>query len=395
MLKDNVLVIHGGGPTPVINASLYGVLKEAGENINIGKVYGAVGGTQGVLNEEFVDLMKIPEEEKQRLLSTPASVIGSSRFALEKEDYEKMPGIFKKYGIRFVLLNGGNGTMDTCGNISRACGQDIKVVGIPKTIDNDIAVTDHTPGYGSAARYLAGTVREVAEDVRSLPIHVCVIEAMGRNAGWLTAASVLARRDKEDAPHLIYLPERPFVEEEFLEDVKKVYDRLGYAIVVASEGLKDKDGEPVVEPVFRTERAVYYGDVGSYLATLVIRRLGIKARSEKPGICGRASIPWQSEVDRKEAVLAGREALRAAVEGESGIMIGFRRKDTGDGVYETETFRIPVGEVMMYEKKLPETYINSRGNDITDEFVKWCRPLIGGDLPQYISLKDYEKEEKR
>lgn len=394
-MKGNVLVIHGGGPTPVINASLYGVLEEAKENGNIEKVYGAVGGTQGVLNEDFVDLMKIPEEEKERLLFTPASVIGSSRFALEEEDYEKMPAIFRKYGIRFVLLNGGNGTMDTCGKISRVCGQDIKVVGIPKTIDNDIAVTDHTPGYGSAARYLAGTVKEVSEDVRSLPIHVCVIEAMGRNAGWLTAASVLARKDKGDAPHLIYLPERPFDEEEFLEDVREVYDRLGYAVVVASEGLKNKDGEPIVEPVFKTERAVYYGDVGSYLAMLVIRRLGIKARSEKPGICGRASIPWQSETDRREAVLAGREALRAAVEGESGVMIGFKRVATEDGGYETATFRVPIEEVMMYEKKLPETYINDRGNDITDEFAKWCQPLIGGELPQYICLKDYEKEEKR
>lgn len=393
-MKKNVLVIHGGGPTPVINASLYGVLKGAGEHENIGKVYGAVGGTQGVLNEDFVDLMKIPEEERQMLLFTPASFIGSSRFALDEEDYEKMPSIFRKYGISFVLLNGGNGTMDTCGKISRACGGDIKVIGIPKTIDNDIAVTDHTPGYGSAARYLAGTVREVSEDVRSLPIHVCVIEAMGRNAGWLTAASVLARRDKKDAPHLIYLPERPFDEEEFLEDVKKVYDRLGYAVVVASEGLKDKDGKPIVKPVFKTERAVYYGDVGSYLSTLVIRRLGIKARSEKPGICGRASIPWQSEVDREEAVRAGREALRAAVDGESGIMIGFKRTNTGDGEYKTETFRVPIEEVMMYEKKLPPIYINERGNDITDSFVKWCRPLIGGELPGYICLDDYEKEDK-
>lgn len=394
-MKENVLVIHGGGPTPVINASLYGVLKEAGENRNVGKVYGAVGGTQGVLREDFVDLMQIPEEEREVLLSMPASLIGSSRFALKEEDYEKMPDIFRKYGIRFVLLNGGNGTMDTCGKISRACGNDIKVVGIPKTIDNDIAVTDHTPGYGSAARYLAGTVREVSEDVRSLPIHVCVIEAMGRNAGWLTAASVLARRDREDAPHLIYLPERPFDEDAFLEDVKKVYNRLGYAVVVVSEGLKDKNGEPIVEPVFKTERAVYYGDVGSHLAELVICRLGIKARSEKPGICGRASIPWQSEIDREEAVQAGREALRAALEGESGVMIGLKRADTEEDKYKAETFRVPIKEVMMYEKKLPEEFINEKGNDITDSFVNWCRPLIGGDLPRYISLKDYEKEGKR
>ena len=188
----------------------------------------------------------------------------------------------------------------------------IRVIGIPKTIDNDIAVTDHTPGYGSAARYIAATTHEVGEDVKSLPIHVCVVEAMGRNAGWITAASALARKEKGDAPHLIYLPERPFNEEEFLEDVKKLYDELGGVVVVASEGLKDKDGKPIVPPIFKTERATYYGDVSAHLANLVIQKLGIKARSEKPGICGRASIAWQCQTDRDEAVLAGREALRSS-----------------------------------------------------------------------------------
>lgn len=394
-MKDNVLVIHGGGPTPVINSSLYGVIKQAEESGRIGKVYGALGGTAGVLEEDFLDLLQIPEEKRELLLRTPASVIGSSRFALEDEDYSRMPRIFRKYGIRYVLLNGGNGTMDTCGKISRVCGGDIKVVGIPKTIDNDIAVTDHTPGYGSAARYLAGTVHEVGEDVRSLAIHVCVVEAMGRNAGWLTASAALARKKEGDAPHLIYVPERPFNEEEFLKDVKELYDKQGQAVVVASEGLKDENGIPVAEPIYKTERAVYYGDVGSYLANLIVRRLGIKARSEKPGICGRASVPWQSKTDCDEAVLAGREALRAAMEGESGVMIGFRRKENPDGKYEAETFRIPIEEVMMYEKTLPDEYINEKGNDITDAFIRWCRPLTGEGVPEFLSLDEYEKEKKR
>ena len=391
-MEDNVLVIHGGGPTPVINASLYGVIEQAVESGGIGKVYGALGGTKGVLEEDSLDLLRVPEDERELLLRTPASAIGSSRFALEDGDYAKMPGIFRKYGIKYVLLNGGNGTMDTCGKIDEACGGEIKVVGIPKTIDNDIAVTDHTPGYGSAARFLAGTVHEVGEDVRSLPIHVCVVEAMGRNAGWLTAASVLARKEKGDAPHLIYLPERPFNEEEFLEDVKALYDRRGQVVVVASEGLRDADGNPVVEPIFRTERAVYYGDVSSYLAGLVVRRLGIKARGEKPGICGRASVPWQSEVDRKEAILAGKEALRAAMEGCSGVMIGFRRKEAPIGEYRMETFRVPIKEVMMYEKTLPDEYINERGNDVTEAFARWCSPLIGGEVPEFIRLDKYKKE---
>lgn len=219
-----------------------------------------------------------------------------------------MGAIFKKHDIRYVLLNGGNGTMDTCGKIYRACKDaGVCVVGIPKTIDNDIAITDHTPGYGSAARYIAETTAEVGVDVKALPIHVCIIEAMGRNAGWITAASALARKKPGDAPHLIYLPERPFKEEEFLEDVKRLYDQLGGVVVVASEGLKKENGEPIVPPIFKSGRSVYYGDVSAYLAELVIKNLGIKARSEKPGLCGRASIALQSSLDRDEAFwLAGK-----------------------------------------------------------------------------------------
>lgn len=394
-MEENVLVVHGGGPTPVINASLYGVIKEAKESKNVHKVYGAMGGTGAIFKEDFLDLLTVPEEELKLLLQTPATAIGSSRYALWEDDYKKMPDIFKKYNIRYVLLNGGNGTMDTCGKIHEACKDaGICVVGIPKTIDNDIAVTDHTPGYGSAARYIAATTHEVGEDVKAMPIHVCVIEAMGRNAGWITAASALARKEKGDAPHLIYLPERPFNEEEFLEDVKKLYDELGGVVVVASEGLKDKEGKPIVAPVFKTERAIYYGDVGAHLANLVIQKLGIKARNEKPGICGRASIAWQSATDRDEAVMAGREALMAALDGESGVMIGFKRVEGADGSYGVEPFRVPIEEVMMYEKEIPKSYINARGNDVTDEFVQWAKPLIGGELPEFTRLEKYEREKK-
>ena len=284
---ENVLVVHGGGPTAVINSSLYGVIEEAKESGRIDKVYGAIGGSEAIFKERFLDLMQFPEEKLKLLLETPATAIGSSRYALEQEDYEAMVGIFKKHDIKYVLLNGGNGTMDTCGKIYEVCkNEGICVVGVPKTVDNDIAITDHTPGFGSAARYIAATTEEVGADIKSLPIHVCVIEAMGRNAGWITAASVLARKKPGDAPHLIYLPERAFNEEEFLEDVKRLYDKLGGVVVVASEGLRGEDGEPIVPPIFKSGRATYYGDVSAYLANLVIQKLGIKARSEKHGICG-------------------------------------------------------------------------------------------------------------
>ncbi len=395
-MAENVLVVHGGGPTAVINSSLYGVLEEAKASGKIDKVYGAMGGSEAIFKERFFDLLQFPEEKLKLLLETPATAIGSSRYAMEEEDYKAMPEIFKKYDIKYVLLNGGNGTMDTCGKIYHACeGQGINVVGIPKTIDNDIAITDHTPGYGSAARYIAATTAEVGVDVKSLPIHVCIIEAMGRNAGWITAASALARKNPGDAPHLIYLPEFPFNEEEFLEDVKKLYDKLGGVVVVASEGLKDEKGEPIVPPIFKSGRATYYGDVSSHLANLVIKKLGIKARSEKPGICGRASIAWQSPVDRDEAVLAGREALKAAMNGESGVMIGFIRDETEDGSYKIHVERIPIEQVMLYERVIPESYVNERRNDVTEEFVNWCRPLIGPELRDFIDFNDYYKEDDK
>ena len=395
-MAENVLVVHGGGPTAVINSSLYGVIEEARESGRIDKVYGAIGGSEGILRERFMDLLKFPEEKLKLLLETPATSIGSSRYALEQKDYEAMVDIFKKHEIQYVLLNGGNGTMDTCGRIYEACkGEGIRVVGIPKTIDNDIAITDHTPGYGSAARHIAGTTAEVGVDVKSLPIHVWILEAKGRNAGWITAASALARKQPGDAPHLIYLPERPFHEDEFLEDVKRLYEEKGGVVVVVSAGLKTELGEPVVPPIFKTERATYYGDVGAFLAELVIRKLGIKARSEKPGICGRASIPWQSPVDRDEAILAGREALKAAMEGKSGVMVGFIRdveKEEAGGVYQMRVETIPIKEVMMYERTIPASYINQRGNDVTDEFIRWCRPLIGPELRDFIDFKEeYEK----
>ena len=386
-MTENVLIVHGGGPTAVINSSLYGVIEEAKKIGKFDKVYAAIGGSEGILKECFLNLLAFPEEKLKLLLETPATAIGSSRYALDQEDYEAMVGIFKKYEIKYVLLNGGNGTMDMCGRIYEVCkDKDIRVIGIPKTIDNDIAITDHAPGFGSAARYIAATTAEVGVDVKALPIHVCIIEAMGRNAGWITAASALARKKPGDAPHLIYLPERAFNEEEFLEDVKQLHKEKGGVVVVVSEGLKNEAGEPVVPPIFKTERATYYGDVSAYLAELVIKKLGIKARSEKPGICGRASIAWQSPVDRDEAVLAGREALKAAVAGQSGVMVGFIRDEEAEktnGVYRMHTEMIPIKEVMMYERTIPKSYLNERGNDVTEEFIRWCRPLIGPEFYEW------------
>lgn len=386
-MKCNLLVVHGGGPTAVLNSSLYGVITEAVKSDIIDKVYGAIGGSQAILNEDFHDLSTASKEKLDLLLQTPGTAIGSSRYALEQKDYDAMVEVFKKYNIKYVLFNGGNGTMDTCGKVSKVCkNEQINVVGIPKTIDNDISIIDHAPGYGSAARYIATTTAEIGQDVKSLPIHVCIIEAMGRNAGWITAASALARKNKMDAPHLIYLPERPFSEEEFLSDVKDLYDKLGGVVVVVSEGLKNKDGESIVPPIFKTDRAVYYGDVSSHLANLVVKNLGIKARNEKPGLIGRASMSLQSPVDREEAVLVGREAVKAAVAGQTGVMVGINRAPGEE--YKIETSLVSIDDVMLHERILPQEYINDRGNDVTQEFVDWCKPLIGEEISSFFSFKD-------
>lgn len=386
-MEGNLLVVHGGGPTAVLNASLYGVIREAQKNPDIKKIYGAIGGSEAILTENFLDMGELEDEKIELLLQTPGTAIGSSRFPLEQEQYEAMVDILKKNDIKYVLFNGGNGSMDTCGKVSKVCADEgIYVVGIPKTMDNDISIIDHAPGFPSAAKYIATVTKEVGADVKSLPIHVCVIEAMGRNAGWITAASVLARKEPGDAPHLVYLPERNFKEEEFLEDVKRLYDELGGVVVVVSEGLRNEKGESIVPPIFKTDRAVYYGDVSAYLAGLVIKKLGIKARSEKPGLCGRTSMLLQSKVDREEAVLVGREAVKAAVAGHTGVMVGIRRK--GGEEYGIETPLIPIEEVMLNERVMPEDYINERGNDITESFARWCKPLIDGDLPEMISFKE-------
>ena len=384
----NMLIVHGGAPTAVINASLYGAVKEAKKHGCIDKIYAAIGGSGAVIRQQFLDMKTVDEQRLELLPFTPASAIGTSRDHLEPEDYQAIARVIEKNDIKYVFFNGGNGSMDACGKVYSACrelGVDVQVVGIPKTIDNDIAVTDHAPGFGSAARYIAATVSEVSQDVRALPIHVSVVEAMGRNAGWIAAASALARSGNGDGPDLIYLPERPFIEEEFLADVKALVEKKGGVVVVASEGLTGPDGKPIVEPIFQVGRATYYGDVSAHLANLVIKKLGVKARSEKPGISNRASIAFQSETDRDEAVLVGAEAARAALAGENGVMVGLRR--VPGPVYQVETFLIPVEQVMLYERKMPDEYISADGCDVTDAFVEWCRPLIGSPLRQFVSFK--------
>ena len=386
-MGDNILIVHGGGPTSVINASLYGAVKEAKKYKEIEHIYAAKNGTGGLMREELIELENIPDEKLELLLNTPGSAIGTSRDQIEQAEYDRMIEVLIKKNIKYVLFNGGNGSMDTCGKLYKNCqarGLDIRVMGIPKTHDNDIAITDHSPGYGSIARYMAQSVKEVAADVKGLPIHVVVIEALGRNAGWTTAASALADDGDGVGPDLIYLPERPFDEDKFLDDVKKLLEKKSGIVVVASEGLRDKDGKPIVEPIFQVGRATYFGDVSQHLANLIIKKLGYKARGEKPGLVGRAAAHEQSPVDREEAVLAGKMACEAIMNGESGKMVAFERVSTEP--YEMKPFLVDIDKVMMYERTMPDEFINEEGNGVTEAFKEWCRPLIGGELPKMISF---------
>ena len=386
-MGENILIVHGGGPTSVINASLYGAVKEAKKYKEIEHIYAAKNGTGGLMREELIELENVPDEKLELLLNTPGSAIGTSRDQIEQAEYDRMIEVLLKKNIKYVLFNGGNGSMDTCGKLYKNCqarGLDIRVMGIPKTHDNDIAITDHSPGYGSIARYMAQSVKEVAADVKGLPIHVVVVEALGRNAGWTTAASALADDGDGVGPDLIYLPERPFDEEKFLDDVTKLLEKQSGIVVVASEGLRDNDGKPIVEPIFQVGRATYFGDVSQHLANLVIKKLGYKARGEKPGLVGRAAAHEQSPVDREEAVLAGKMACEAIMNGESGKMVAFERVSTEP--YVMKPFLVDIDKVMMYERTMPDEFINEEGNGVTEAFKEWCKPLIGGELPKMISF---------
>ncbi len=386
-MEKNLLLIHGGGPTAVINASLYGAVTEARKYPELAHIYAAKNGCGGLLREELIEMKDIPEEKLKLLLTTPGSAIGTSRDQLEAAEYEQMAEIIRKYEIGYVLMNGGNGTMDTCGKLYKACkekGIDVLVMGIPKTMDNDIAVTDHSPGFGSAARFIAQSTKELCADVKGLAIHVVVLEASGRNAGWITAASAMAADEQCEGPDLIYLPERAFSEEAFLNDIKELLKVKKGIVVVASEGLHDAEGKPIVKPIFKTGRATYFGDVSSHLANLVIKELGYKARGEKPGLLGRCSIALQSPVDRDEAELAGREALKAVMAGETGKMVALRRVSTEP--YQVEPFLVPIEEVMLTERTMPDEFINEQGNGVTEAFKEWCRPLLGAPTPDMISF---------
>ncbi|KJS81678.1 MAG: hypothetical protein JM58_16535 [Peptococcaceae bacterium BICA1-8] len=395
ILQGNLLIGQSGGPTPVINASLAGVLSEAKKMQEIEKIYGMRNGIEGALNKEVYDLTQEPEDLIEKLIYTPASALGSCRHKLSKdEEFEQLLELFKANNIRYFVYIGGNDSMDTCHKISKLAQErnyDMQVVGVPKTIDNDLPVTDHCPGFGSAARFVALSTIESGRDLEAMKTFddVAIFEIMGRHAGWLTAASALGKKCEEDAPHLVYLPERVFDEAQFLADVKAVYDKLGYVYVALSEGVSDKDGEFIgakdaVTDAFGHKAISLSEGPGAYLAKLISNKLGIKTRVNRPGTIQRAMASLASKTDVDEAFRAGQAAVKYFSQGITDVMVTLDRLP---GVqYKIEIGKAPLEKVANVENLMPVHFINETGNFVTKEFYDYCLPLIGEPIPDYARL---------
>lgn len=384
----NIMVAHGGGPTAVINSSLRGVIEAARESGRVDKIYAARFGAEGILSDDIMDLTELPQEKVARLAHTPASAIGSCRRKLSSADYPTVLACLKKYNISCFFYNGGNDSMDTCNKINELAkseGLDLRVIGIPKTMDNDIAVTDHCPGFGSAARYAALNACELALDASALPIHVVIMELMGRNAGWVTAASALAAR-KTDCEQLVYLPELPVDTDKMLADIESAYAKGKGLLVTVSEGVCGLDGKPLADTGMRDGFGhVIAGGTAQHIADTVMAKLGIKCRAEKPGLLGRTSIAYSSLPDRKDAYAVGYHAVMAALEGKSGYMVALEGGN-GGGEYAPKLFLTPLSSVANIEKVFPTEWIEN-GNGISDRFFDYALPLMGGDIPDYAILR--------
>lgn len=394
MTKKNLIVGQSGGPTAVINSSLYGVVSEGiAHSDEIGEVYGMVNGIEGFLEDRILNFREaLPGEQLDYLKHTPGAYLGSCRYKLpESLEDPVYPLLFQKFeemNIGWFFYIGGNDSMDTVSKLSRYAaqtGSSIRVIGEPKTIDNDLVHTDHTPGYGSAAKYVASTVREITLDASVYEKKsVTVIEIMGRHAGWLTAASALARKYKGDNPFFIYLPESAFDTEKFLKDVESAFEKNCNVVVCVSEGIHDADGTFICEYDSSVGTDTFghkmLAGCGKYLENLVRDRLGVKARSVELNVSQRCSASLISAADQKEAVSAGRFGVQAALNGETGKMVSFVRRQAEDGSYQMECGLEDVNLICNEEKEVPAEWITENGSDVSDEFIKYVTPLVQGSV---------------
>lgn len=408
-LEGNLLVGQSGGPTAVINASVAGVMQEAFKHSCIKEIYGGMNGIYGMLREDIIDIRKEKPEDVDGLKYTPAAGLGTCRYKLDfkkkadkaAKDMDRLFEVFKAHNIRYFFYAGGNDSQDTSHKIhleAEKRGWEMRVIGVPKTIDNDLPHTDHCPGYGSVIKYICATTMEVGLDVGSMATDdgsCCIIEVMGRAAGWISAGAVLAKRGQADnPPHIILLPEIALDEEAFLAKVKATVEKLRYCIVVVGEGLKNKAGEEIGADKTRLDafgHAVLSG-AADELKTIVEGKLNLKTRTVKLGYAQRAAAHFASLTDSQEAVACGNAATKAAVEGKSGYMVKIVRESTKP--YKWTTGLQPLGDIANVEHFLPADWIAADGMMPSEKFVEYASPLIEGEvkppmvdgLPKYVVL---------
>lgn len=392
-MKKNAVVGQSGGPTSVINASLYGVLNESFKHEDtIGCVYGMINGIEGFLNNQIMNLSKLRNSSELSLIqTTPGAYLGSCRYKLPEDlsnpIYSELFSKFEEYNIGYFFYIGGNDSMDTVSKLSlyaKKVNSDIRIIGIPKTIDNDLIETDHTPGYGSAAKYVASTVREISIDasVYDNKKSVTIIEIMGRHAGWLTAASALARKFDGDNPLLIYLPEAVFDTESFLQKVKEALEHTANVVVCISEGIRDKDGKFICEYSHSVGIDTFGHKMltgsGKYLENLVKDHIGVKVRSIELNVCQRCSSSMLSKTDHEEAIHSGSFGVISAKNGETGKMVALKRSSLD--TYDIQYILKDVNQICNQEKVVPSDWIINAGTNISEEFIRYMLPLIQGSV---------------
>lgn len=404
----NLLVAQSGGPTTAINATLSGVLQAAQTSIKVDRIYGAINGIEGLINENLIDLRKVIKntEEIDLLSQTPSSALGSCRFKLDdynknKKQYEDIINIFKKHEIAYFIYIGGNDSMDTVYKLYEYCKNegidDIKIMGAPKTIDNDLVEIDHCPGFGSAAKYIATTFSELERDISVYNIEsVTIVEVMGRNVGWLTASSALARLNGGIGPSLIYMCETVFDNDKFIDNVKHKLKENKSIIVAVSEGLKDKNGNYISKQMQSGSVDVfghkYIAGAGRVLENLIRKRIGCKVRSIELNLMQRCSAHIASATDIYESKMLGIKAFQCVMDGISGQMSSIKRNN--DNPYSIEYISMPIEKIANKEKFVPQEFISSSGNDVTEKMIEYLKPLIQGEIhikykngiPKHIKL---------
>jgi len=415
-LVGNLLVAQSGGPTAVINASIAGVIQEAGKHSFIEEIYGGLNGIVGILNEDLIDLNEEKAKSIEGLKHTPGAGLGTCRYKLDfkkkperaAKDMERLFEVFQAHNIRYFFYAGGNDSQDTAHKIHQRAierGYEMRVIGVPKTIDNDLPHTDHCPGYGSVIKYAATTITEIALDVGGMATEegsCCIIEVMGRSAGWIAGGTVLAKRCPADAPHIILLPEIPFDEPSFLRQVKETVAAYRSCVVVAGEGLKNEAGDELAADRSRVDAFGHpvLSGAAEHLEQIVQEKLHLKSRSVKLGYAQRAAAHWASATDAAEAVACGEAAVRAAVDGKSGLMVKLVRVQGNP--YRCTTELQPLADIANAEHLVPRDWISKDGFLPNEKFIEYARPLIEGEikvpveggLPRYTVLEKVRVEKK-